>query len=162
MYRLAVEENLRYKVIADKLTGQGYQAHSGRPFAAYTVERTLNNPALKGTLVYDRKPRKGNPSMKMVEVFDFFPAILTPEEWQKLRGRQSIQGEAPKGKAHSSEYLLSGIAKCGHCDGPMVGKAGYANKGKQYRNYYCSRLPSPKYYGLCITGIMPLNWRRLS
>ena len=32
MYRLAVEENLGYKAIADKLTSQGYQAHGGRPF----------------------------------------------------------------------------------------------------------------------------------
>jgi site-specific DNA recombinase len=48
-------------------------------------------------------------------------------------------GKAPRGRAYSSEYLLSDIAKCGHCGGPMVGKVGYAYKGKQYKNYYCSR-----------------------
>jgi hypothetical protein len=102
------------------------------------VERILKNPALKGTLVYGRKPRKGNPAMNIVEIPEFFPANLTPEEWQRLKERQGFRGEAPRGKAHSSEYLLSGIAKCGHCGGPMVGKAGYAYKGKQYKNYYCS------------------------
>ena len=142
-----MEENLGYKAIADKLTSQGYQAHGGRPFAAYTVERILSNPALMGTLVYGRKPRKGNPTMNIVEIPNFFPAILIDEEWQRLRERQSIRGEAPKGKAHSSEYLLSGIAKCGHCGGPMTGKVGYSYKGKQYRNYYCSR--SGKSRGLC-------------
>lgn len=147
MYRLAVEENLGYKAIADRLTSQGYQARGGRPFAAYTIERVLNNPALFGTLVYGRKPRKGNPKMKLVEIPDFFPAILTPEEWQKLRERQSIRAESSRGRAHSSEYLLSGIAKCGHCGGPMVGKVGHAYKGKQYRNYYCSR--ASKSRGLC-------------
>jgi site-specific DNA recombinase len=149
MYKLAVEENLGYKSIADKLTGKGYKASGGRPFAAYTVERILSNPALMGTLVYGRKPRKGNPEMKLVEVPNFFPAILTPEEWQRLKERRTIRGEAPRGKAHASEYLLSGIAKCGHCGGPMVGKVGYSYKGKQYRNYYCSRATKSK--ALCST-----------
>jgi site-specific DNA recombinase len=149
MYRLAIEENLGYKAIADRLTSQGHQARGGRPFASYTVERILSNPALMGTLVYGRKPRKGNPQTNIVEVPDFFPAILSTEEWQKLRERQKIRGESPRGKAHSSEYLLSGIARCGHCGGPMVGKAGYAYKRKQYRNYYCSQATKSK--GLCST-----------
>jgi hypothetical protein len=80
MYRLAVEENLGYKAIADKLTSEGHQAHGGRPFAAYTIERILNNPALTGILVYGRKPRKGNPKMNLVEIHNFFPAILSEEE----------------------------------------------------------------------------------
>jgi site-specific DNA recombinase len=147
MWRLAVDENLGYKSIADKLTSQGYQAREGRPFAAYTVERILKNPALKGTLIYGRKPRKGNPAMNLVEIPAFFPAILSDEEWQRLSQRRSIRGEASKGKAQSSEYLLSGIAKCGHCGGPMTGKVGYSYKGKQYRNYYCSR--SGKSRSLC-------------
>lgn len=117
MYHLAVEGNLGYKAIADRLTSQGYQARGGRPFAAYTIERILNNPALMGTLTYGRKPRKGNPKMNIIEIPGFFPAILSPEEWQKLRERQSIREDSPKGKAHSSEYLLSGIAKCGHMRG---------------------------------------------
>ncbi len=149
MYRLAVEENLGYKAIADKLTNQGYKARSGLPFASYTIESTLTNPALMGTLVYGRKPRKGNPKTNLVEIPGFFPAILSPEEWQRLRERQRIRGESPKGRAHASEYLLSGIAKCGHCGGPMVGKAGYSYKGKQYRNYYCSNATKSK--GLCST-----------
>jgi site-specific DNA recombinase len=144
MYRLAVEENLGYKAIADRLSSQGHRAHGGRPFAAYTVERILTNPVLKGTLMYGRKPRKGNPAMKIIEIPDFFPAILNQEEWARLRERQVIRGETPRGRAHSSEYLLSGIAKCGHCGGPMVGKAGYSYKGKQYKNYYCLRATRSK------------------
>lgn len=147
MYLLAVEDNLGYKAIADKLTSKGYQARGGRPFASFTIARILTNPALMGTLVYGRKPRKGNPKMNMVEIANFFPAILSQEEWQRLCERRSIRGEAPRGRAHSSEYLLSGIAKCGHCGGPMVGKAGYSYKGKQYKNYYCSR--ATKSRGLC-------------
>jgi site-specific DNA recombinase len=147
MYRLAVEENLGYKAIADRLTGQGYQARGGRPFAAYTIENILTNPALMGMLVYGRKPRKGNAKTEIVEIPNFFPAILTQEEWQRLRERRRIHGEAPRGHAHASNYLLSGIAKCGHCGGPLTGKAGYSYRGKQYRNYYCSRAMRSR--GLC-------------
>jgi site-specific DNA recombinase len=67
MARLKLEENLGYKAIADALTSKGYKAREGRPFASYTIERILTNPALMGTLIYGRKPRKGNPEMKIVE-----------------------------------------------------------------------------------------------
>ena len=139
MKRLAVEENLGYKAIGDRLTDMGYRARGGRPFAAFTVQRVLTNQAIMGTLVYGRRPRKGNPEMELVELPGFFPPILAKEEWEELQERLSIRRENPRGKAQSSEYLLSGIARCGHCGGPMTGKAGALRRGKRYRNYYCSR-----------------------
>ncbi len=147
MRRLAVEENLGFKAIADRITAMGSRAHGGRPFAAYTVQKILTNPAIMGTLVFGRKPRKGNPQMELVEIPGFFPAIVSVEEWEELQERLSIRRENPKGKAHSSEYLLSGIARCGHCGGPMTGKVGAERKGKRYRNYYCSRAIRSR--GLC-------------
>ena len=147
MWQLAVKENLGYKSIADRMTAGGHCARGGRPFASYTVEKILTNPAIMGTLVYGTKPRKGNPKMDIVEIPEFFPAMLSQEEWQQLRERQRIRAEAPRGRAHSSEYMLSGIARCGHCGGPMVGKAGYSYKGKQYRNYYCSKAMRSR--GMC-------------
>jgi len=138
MYRLAMEENLGYKAIGDKLTAMGYRGREGRPLAAFTVQSVLTNPAIMGKLVYGRKPRKGNPSTELVEVPGFFPSILIQDEWKGLQERLRIRRESPRGRAHASVYLLSGIVKCGHCGGPMVGKAGGSHKGKQYRNYYCS------------------------
>jgi len=139
MYRLATEENLGFKATGDRLSGMGHRAHEGRPFAAFTVQRILTSPAIAGTLTYGKRPRKGNPPVEQVEVPDFFPAILSKEEWQKLQERLNIRRESPRGQAHSSVYLLSGIARCGHCGGPMSGKVGAAHKGRRYRNYYCSR-----------------------
>ena len=138
MRRLAIEENLGYKSIGDRLTALGYRARGGRPFAAFTVQRILTNPAIVGTLTYGRRPRKGNPRIELVEVPNFFPPILSQEEWLELQERLSIRRESPRGRAHSSVYLLGGIARCGHCGGPMVGKVGGSHKGRRYRNYYCS------------------------
>ncbi len=77
MYALAVDENLGYKAIADRLAEQGYLGKEGRPFASYTIQHILNNEALVGTLSYGKKPRKGNPPQEVVRVPNFFPAILS-------------------------------------------------------------------------------------
>ncbi len=117
----------------------GFLGREGRPFASFTLQRVLVNEALAGTLVYGKKPRKGNPQQELVRVPGFFPAILSPEEWQRLQERLSIRRESSRGRTHTSEYLLSGIARCGQCGGPMSGKKAAAYKGKNYRNYWCSR-----------------------
>jgi site-specific DNA recombinase len=147
MLRLSIEENLGYKAIADRLTDMGYRARNGHPFAAYTVQRIMTNPAIIGTLVYGRKSNKSNPEIKVVEVPGFFPPILSKKEWEELQERFRIRRGTPRGKAQSSEYLLSGIARCGHCGGSMTGKAGILRKGKRYKRYYCSRALHSK--GLC-------------
>ncbi|MDP6663187.1 MAG: recombinase family protein [SAR202 cluster bacterium] len=140
MYRLAVEENLGFKRIGDRLTEQGHRAREGRPLAAFTIQRILSNEAIMGTLAYGKRPRKGNPKLEVVRVPGFFPAILTQEEWDGLQERLAIRRESSRGRTHSSAYLLSGIARCGNCGGPMVGKLGSQwRKRNKYRNYYCSR-----------------------
>jgi len=92
-----------------------------------------------GDLTYGKNPKKGNPKPELVRVKGFFPPIFTEEEWQTLQERLGIRRESSRGRAHSSEYLLSGIARCGYCGGPMTGKAAASYKDKQYRNYWCSR-----------------------
>jgi site-specific DNA recombinase len=144
MYRLAVDENFGYKVIADRLNAAGHRSKWGRPFASYTVQRILSNEALMGTLAYGKRPRKGNPQEEVIRVAGFFPAILSAEEWERLQQRIAIRRESPRGKAHSSTYLLGGIARCGNCGGPMSGKTGAMWRGRRYRNYYCSRAMSSR------------------
>ena len=139
MYKLAAEENLGFKAIANRLTDKGYKGRSGRPFASFTIQKVLTNEAMMGTLTYGKRLKKGSPPQELVRVDDFFPPILTNDEWNALQQRLEIRRESSRGRTHSSPYLLSGIARCGHCGGPMVGKSGSMFKGKRYRNYYCSR-----------------------
>ena len=142
MYRLAVEENVGYKAIADRLSVAGNRARDGGPFRSFTIQSALTNPAIRGSLTYGRKPRKGNPKPELVEIPDFFPRILSDEEWARLLERLSIRRESARGQAHSSQYLLSSIAKCGHCGGPMAGRMGAKkqnNPNERYRSYRCSR-----------------------
>jgi len=135
---MAVDENLGFKSIADRLNEAGFRAKSGQPFASYTIQRILLNEALMGTLTYGKRPRKGNPKPEIVEVPDFFPPILSQEEWARLQERLAIRRELSRGGTHTSVYLLSGIVRCGNCRGPMVGKVAARRKsGGRYRNYWC-------------------------
>ncbi len=134
MYRLAVEENLGYKSIADRLTAGGYPSRSSH-WEASTVRRILTNEALAGSMVFHASPEP-------IRLDHYFPPILTGAEWQALQARLTIRRESPRGATHASAYLLSGIARCGHCGGPMVGKRSYQRRDKagnlrQYANYWC-------------------------
>ena len=111
-----------FEAIAGMWREVGFRGRGGRPFASFTLQRVLINEALAGTLVYGKRPRKGNPPSELVRVPDFFAAILSDKEWQRLQGRLSIRRESSRGRTHSSEYLLSGIARCGQCGGPITGK----------------------------------------
>ena len=75
----------------------------------------------------------------MIEVPGVFPPILTDAEWDALQQRMDIRKKISRGSAHKSDYLLSGIARCGHCGGPMSGKSGSAYKGRRYTSYVCTR-----------------------
>ena len=138
MYRLAVEENLGMKCIADKLNGLGYRTGNAKMFDSTTVRRIFANEALKGALVYGKRPRKGNERQELIRMESVFPAVLTADEWTQLQGRLNLRSSIhPHGRTFVSSYLLSGVARCGHCGGPMVGKT--ANVGRyHYRRYYCS------------------------
>ena len=48
MFRLSTEENLGHKSVSDRLNAMGYISRTERPFAAYTIQHILTNPALAG------------------------------------------------------------------------------------------------------------------
>jgi site-specific DNA recombinase len=138
MARLCTDENLGFKGISDTLNERGLQRSSGH-WVPSSVQHILRNPVLKGVMVYGRRPKTGNPQGEVIEVPGVFPPILTDAEWDALQQRMDIRKKVSRGSAHKSDYLLSGIARCGHCGGPMSGKSGSAYKGRRYTSYVCTR-----------------------
>lgn len=138
MARLSTDENLGFKAIADNLNERGMKRESGH-WVPSSIQHILRNPVLKGMMVYGRKPKTGNPQGEVIEVPGVFPPILTDDEWDALQQRMDIRKGAPRGSVHKSDYLLSGITRCGHCGGPMSGKSGSAYKGRRYTSYVCTR-----------------------
>ena len=143
MARLSSEENLGFKAISDNLNERGMRRES-RHWVPSSIQQILRNPVIKGLMVYGRNQKKGNPTQELIEVPGVFPPILTDEEWDTLQQRMDIRKGAPRGSVHRSNYLLSGIARCGHCGGPMTGKTGSSYKGKTYRSYQCVRAKKSK------------------
>ena len=140
MYRLAVVENYGFLSIANELNDQGHRTRAGSHWVAASVQAILRNPVLSGIMVYGRRRKKANTAdQDLIKVEGVFPAILTNDEWAALQVRLDIRREHSRGSTHKSEYLLSGILRCGHCGGPMIGKVGALRNGRRYRNYYCSR-----------------------
>ena len=141
MARLATEENLGFLAIANALNDKGYRTTAGGHWVAASVQVILRNPVLNGTMVYGRRgKKKANVAdqQDLVRVEGVFPKILSDEEWAALQQRLDIRREHSRGATHKSEYLLSGILRCGYCGGPMIGKMTSTYKGKGYPRYYCS------------------------
>jgi DNA invertase Pin-like site-specific DNA recombinase len=141
MVRLATEENLGFLAIANALNDKGYRTTAGGHWVAASVQVILRNPVLNGTMVYGRRgKKKANVAdqQDLVRVEGVFPKILSDEEWAALQQRLDIRREHSRGATHKSEYLLSGILRCGYCGGPMIGKMTSTYKGKGYPRYYCS------------------------
>ena len=128
-FHLAVDGNKGYKAIADTLNARGHRTKQNKLFGTQTVKLILTNPAIAGHMVH-----RG--ATETVENRDKYPAILTAEEWAQLQERLSIRRESQRGKASASDYLLSGILRCGRCGGAMSG----ASKGRgRPRLYVCAK-----------------------
>ncbi len=138
MARLCTDENLGFKAISDTLNERGLQRATGH-WVPSSVQHILRNPVLRGLMVYGRRPKTGNPKGEVIEVEGVFPPILTDAEWDALQLRMDIRKKVSRGSSHKSDYLLSGMARCGHCGGPMSGKSGSAYKGRRYTSYVCTR-----------------------
>ena len=143
MTRLNSEENLGFKAISDNLNDRGMRRES-RHWVPSSIQQILRNPVIKGLMVYGRNQKKGTPLQDLIEVPGVFPPILSDTEWDTLQQRMDIRKGAPRGSVHKSNYLLSGIARCGHCGGPMTGKTGSSYKGRPYRSYLCVRAKKSK------------------
>jgi site-specific DNA recombinase len=131
-YELATVDNLGYKAIANYLNKRGHRARSGKSFMAETVKVILLNPALVGRMVFKGGLAPGAP----IVVEKAYPAILSDDEWDMLQLRLTIRRDGRhRGRVDVSQFLLSGIAKCGYCGGPMGGSA----SGKRHKYYVCTR-----------------------
>ncbi len=126
-YEQATDRNMGFKAVADELNRRGYRTKGGRLFAAQSVRLLLLNPAMVGRAVF-----KGQGEAIINEAA--YPAILSPEEWDKLQQRLSIRREGKhRGAIGASVYLLSGTLRCGHCGAAMAAN----NKGSR-RYYSCT------------------------
>jgi len=140
VYNMA-EEGTSVRQITLHLNKNGFASRKGAPWGTSMVSKMLHNPAYTGKLVWGRRranPRHGKaPGETKLKMADphvvieqsVIPAIVDQAQFDRVQmimaGNKKI---APR--AVGSEYLLTGLIKCGKC-GRFMQYNGY-----QGWNYY--------------------------
>lgn len=141
--------------IAKQLNKEGIPAprQSPRGWAPSAVREILYRPLYKGEIVWNQHEkivRGGTKKRRQREEKDWIRIeapdlrIIAPDVWEAVQARLA----KVKGTGHSpvrdqdSKYLLTGMARCAHCGGPMtiVGQDYHRRKGRFYGcSYYKTR-----------------------
>jgi len=148
--------------LRDDLNATGLRTSRGQTFTVQTITPMLENPAYVGRCVYNRRTlskwhrfhdgssverhdegvEKRSPADWIV-CEDAWPALVDLATWEAVQARRKLSksGKLPhyRGNAMKSEYLLSGLMRCGVCGGPMSGNTQTSGKGYKTRYYTCGR-----------------------
>ena len=123
------------KEIVKGLNDEGIASHKGKGWIKTTVHKILTNEAYTGTLVWAKKNKQGQPP---IIVQNAWPAIIESALFDRVQ--VLLKERAPAylhPKRTTSHFLLSGIAKCGHCGKALVG---HDAKGGKFSYYVCGSL----------------------
>ncbi len=122
------------KDIAQALNREGITAPKGKRWGKTTVYRILVNEVYTGTLLWNRHSQDLPP----VRVDNAWQALVEKQTFTRV---QALLKERAPAKMHprrvASRYLLSGLARCGHCGKALVGQEA---KGGQFNYYVCGTL----------------------
>ena len=127
IFRMYAEDRMGAESIAQVLNAEGHRSKNGVPFARPNVLWILRNPAYVGRVAFRGKVHPGRHEAIIDEqTFDAVQAILA----------ERADSQALK-RGHPSDYMLSGVLRCGRCRKAYVGTAAHGRKSR-YRYYICS------------------------
>jgi len=131
----AIAEDKGLVEIAKELNKEGIIAPRGKSWGKTTIHRIATKEAHTGTLIWGKGTHR---DLSPIRVENAFPAIIDKELFnivqEKLKERAFMSMHP---KRVSSQYLLSGLAKCGHCGKSLIGQD--AKSGK-FHYYVCVTL----------------------
>jgi site-specific DNA recombinase len=140
------------KEIVKYLNHNGVPGPDKKGWGKTTLHKLLTNEAYTGTLIWGRTSKK---NLEPIIVKDAWPAIIDRETFNTVRSKLSSRSPARLNPRQlSSRYLLSGLARCGHCGKALVGQEA---KGGKFSYYVCGTLLK-KGAGSC--GARYLNSRK--
>ncbi len=141
--------------IAKQLNAEGIPAprQSPRGWAPSAVREILYRPLYKGEIVWNQHEkivRGGTKKRRQREEKDWIRIeapdlrIIAPDVWESVQARLAkVKGTGRSAfRDQDSKYLLTGMARCAHCGGPMtiVGQDYHRRKGRFYGcSYYKTR-----------------------
>jgi site-specific DNA recombinase len=137
-----------FSFIVDSLNAEGVPSPTGRKWGRNEIYGILTNEVYRGARVWNKRTfthgsgytrKKTNPVGEWIVTENAHEAIVTPELWSRVQAQMKARGlQGNNGRSARSVYLLSGLARCSECGGPISGKSVKA-KGIAYRFYSCGR-----------------------
>jgi len=131
------------KNIAIYLNTHGHKSRSGGKWSTNTVANILKNETYLGWTVFNKRDKKTygkqfKPREQWIVVKNTHDPIISQDLFDNVQ--RLIKQREPKNqpaRVTASTYLLSGLIRCGKCDG-SYGVTGYG-RGKKYAYYNCIR-----------------------
>ena len=127
IFSMYVEEHMGADAIGHVLAAEGHGSRNGIPFAAPAVLQVLSNPLYAGKITF-----RG-------EVYEGLHDPLIGNDASEAAARiLSERGESQALKrGHASDYLLSGVVRCGRCERAFIGTSA-KGRSRLYHYYTCS------------------------
>jgi site-specific DNA recombinase len=116
--------------VVKRLNGEGIAGPKGKGWSKTCIRQLLANEAYIGCAVWGRDSVRNLP---VVRKEDAWPAIVSKEVFSRVQ--TAMLERAPQSvhpRRVDSRYLLSGIARCGHCGKALVGQDAKSGKFTYY------------------------------
>ena len=119
------------------------RVRGGGPWNKSAIYHVLRNP------LYIGKIRTSDGELHEGE----HEAIVSIEAFEKVAETMSHRTTGRLRKNRKSEYILTGLLRCGPCGTAMTSSQGKSRSGRRYRYYRCVR--QQENGGHCPTGLLP-------
>ncbi|MCJ2136984.1 recombinase family protein [Methylobacterium sp. J-026] len=131
---------LGVKAISCHLNERGYRTRSGGRFGVATVHGILTNRVYVGEWVFNRRcSRTLTEKPKAEQIPITVPAIISLSEFEAVQA--TLKAHNPRttpARVVTGPILLTGLATCTTCSGPMTLRTGTSKSGQVHRYYSCS------------------------
>ncbi|MGE0227809.1 MAG: recombinase family protein [Dehalococcoidia bacterium] len=128
-------ENRGLKFIARRLSLEAPPKPNGRPWNDAEARQMLTRRRYTGVWTW-RVKATARREEQVVELPGAIPAIVSPDLFEQVQQRLAVKATLYGGKTQTSRWLLSGLARCAHCGGPMNGNQVRDPRTKEPRYAY--------------------------
>ena len=126
-YRLGISVTL----IREELNKSGYTNKDGKPFSNKSLYRMLINPKYNGRYINNG-----------ITYDAIYPKIIDDATWDSVNNIHERNKHSNGDRYNVADYLLTGLAMCGHCCSPLIGGTSTSSTGKKYHYYSCRSIAS--------------------
>jgi site-specific DNA recombinase len=127
IFALYAEGKLGTTAIARTLEAEGAPAPRKQGWSPNALQLILANPAYRGLIRWNDDTHPG-----------LHEPLVDEETFEKAQAILSRRGEdASLRRGNPTDFLLSGLVRCGHCGRAYVGTSAHGNGGR-YTYYACS------------------------